>query len=342
VPVIEPEPGERLEVLERDSPEWQPWQPCESFADSGPDDHHYRLDPVAGEISFGPAIRLPLGDWRELGAVPGPGASLRFTRYRCGGGRRGNVAAGTLRMLKSAIPGVEAVTNPEPASGGVDPESLEDARQRAGLDLRTRHRGVTAADYEFLCTQASHLVARAVCLEPTETGVIPIRILPRVDGANRYIEPHELKLPPGASEQVEAYLDERRMIGTTVELDRAGLRGVTVVASVQTSLSGDDAARVKARVESALYRFLNPLVGGSPEGLGSGWEFGRALNQTELYGIVRAVEGVGAITILRVYETEFERGVEQPKPLPPEAVLELAPGEVIVSGEHHVQVEALG
>jgi predicted phage baseplate assembly protein len=340
-PVIEPEPGERLEVLERDSSEWQPWQQCESFADSLPEDHHYRLDAVAGEISFGPAIRLPDGGWRFFGDVPGPGASLRFTRYRSGGGRRGNVAAGTLRVLKSAIPGVEAVTNPEPAAGGVDPESLDDARQRAGLDIRARHRAVTAGDYGFLCTQATHAVARGVCLDPSDNGVIPVRILPRVDGdVERYIKPHELVVPADVRNQVKAYLDERRMLGASVEVDRVALRGVTVVASVQTSLSGDDAEGVKKRVESALYRFLNPLVGGSLEGPGSGWEFGRALNQTELYGIVRAVDGVGAITILRVYETNFERGVEQPKPIPRETPLELAPGEVIVSGEHRVQVES--
>ncbi|MGN6378318.1 MAG: putative baseplate assembly protein [Gaiellales bacterium] len=340
-PVVAPEPGERLQVLEREAAEWVDWTPCPSFVESAPDDRHYRLDAVAGEISFGPAIRLPDGNWREFGAVPGPGAALRFTRYRHGGGRGGNVAADTLRTLKSAIPGIEAVTNPEAAVGGVDPESLDSARERAGFDLRTRHRAVTAADYEFLCTQASQKVARAACLEPAADGVIPVRLLPKIENADRYIEPHELRLPLDVRQHVQTYLDERRMIGTTVELGSVGLRAVTVVVALQ-SLPDTDAARLSERVEAALYRFLNPLVGGSPTGRGSGWEFGRALNQGELYGVVRAVAGVEFVTILRVYETDFETGLEQPKPISREALLELAPDEVIVSGRHRVRVESRG
>ena len=43
---------------------------------------------------------------------------------------------------------------------------------------------------------------------------------------------------------------------------------------------------------NALYAYLNPLTGGSTNGGGTGWPFGRALNQGELYAIVHAVHGV--------------------------------------------------
>ena len=130
------------------------------------DDRHYVLDLAARADRARPAIRTPDGDWRQYGDVPPKGATLRFTRYRHGGGRRGNVAAGTLTVLKSAIPGVASVTNPRPALGGVDPESLESARTRAAMEIRTRYRAVTAEDFEFLCGEASPRVARAVCLPP--------------------------------------------------------------------------------------------------------------------------------------------------------------------------------
>jgi hypothetical protein len=172
-------------------------------------------------------------------------------------------------------------------------------------------------------------------------GAIPVRILPKVEMADRYLEPHELRLQPEVRDTVAAYLDERRMIGTTVELGPAPLRAVTVVVGVQ-SLPGADAERVGERVKHALFRFLNPLVGGSPLGPGGGWEFGRPLNQGELFGIVRSVDGVEYVTILRVYETDFERGLEQPKPIARDAVLELAPDELIVSGQHRVRVEPRG
>ena len=71
------------------------------------------------------------------------------------------------------------------------------------------------------------------------------------------------------------------------------------------------------------------------EGVGTGWEFGRALNQGELYGVVHAVEGVDFVKILRVYETDLESGEQQPKPAGSHIPLE--PDELIASGRHIVK-----
>ncbi len=87
--------------------------------------------------------------------MPPKGAVLRFTRYRHGGGRDGNVTAHALTVLKSTIPGVDTVTNPDAASGGVTPRSSTHARQRAAMEIRTRYRAVTAEDFEFLAGEAS-------------------------------------------------------------------------------------------------------------------------------------------------------------------------------------------
>ncbi len=55
-------------------------------------------------------------------------------------GRAGNVKAGELRLLASAIPGVDAVTNEAPAAGGLDAEADAALRLRFGgfIDSRTR------------------------------------------------------------------------------------------------------------------------------------------------------------------------------------------------------------
>ena len=55
-------------------------------------------------------------------------------------GRAGNVRAGEMRLLASAIPGVDAVTNEAPAAGGLDAESDAALRKRFGgfIDSRTR------------------------------------------------------------------------------------------------------------------------------------------------------------------------------------------------------------
>src|SRR6185437_13083222 len=123
-----------------------------------------------GELRFGPAIRQPDGGWRRFGAVPPVGAALRFTRYAHGGGLAGNVATGALTVLPAPLPGVASVTNPRPATGGADPESLDGARRRAALELRARTRAVTAEDFERLTLEATPRVARALCATPDAGG----------------------------------------------------------------------------------------------------------------------------------------------------------------------------
>jgi predicted phage baseplate assembly protein len=143
-PVLKPHTGETLEVRDPESGDWAAWELRPDFVTSTEFDRHYTLNPVGGEIELGPAIRETDGGWTQYGSIPPKGAVLRFTRYRHGGGRGGNVAAGALNVMRSALPGIDSVSNPVAASGGVDPEALDHARQRAAMEIRTRYRAVTA------------------------------------------------------------------------------------------------------------------------------------------------------------------------------------------------------
>ena len=55
-----------------------------------------------------------------------------------GGGKAGEVGTGAITALESQMTGVAAVTNPVPARGGRDPETLEQAKRRARKQLSTR------------------------------------------------------------------------------------------------------------------------------------------------------------------------------------------------------------
>ena len=166
--MLKPGQGETLEVQDPESGDWSRWELREDFVSSTEFDRHFALDVVSGEVELGPAIRETDGGWSQYGAVPPKGAVLRFSKYRHGGGRRGNISAAALAVLRAPIPGVETVTNPRPAVGGVDAEALEHARQRASMEIRTRYRAVTAEDFEFLAGEASPRVARAVCIPPQD------------------------------------------------------------------------------------------------------------------------------------------------------------------------------
>ncbi|HXB63716.1 MAG TPA: putative baseplate assembly protein [Solirubrobacteraceae bacterium] len=333
-PVLSPAAGETLEVREPGAETWRAWEMRESFAASGPHDRHAVLDAANGEVALGPAVRQPNGGWRQYGAIPPNGAALRFSRYRHGGGRAGNVAADTLTVLKTAIPSVASVTNPRPALGGVDAESLASARERAALEIRSRDRAVTAEDFELLAVHASPQAARAICVPPSGEGPICVHVLPRVDPADRRLTLEELTPGEELLSEIAAYLDERRLIGTAVHLLPVRFKAVSVVVNLQVSPLADP-ERVEQDVEHALYTYLNPLIGGSPHGPGEGWPFGRALNQGELFGVVHAIEGVEFVKILRLYETDLATGEQAAKPLG--GHLPLEDDELIASGSHVVK-----
>ena len=333
-PVLKPLAGETLEVQDPESGDWARWELKDDFVGSTEFDRHFNLDVVSGEVELGPAIRETDGGWTQYGAVPPKGAVLRFSRYRHGGGRMGNVTAGTLTVLKSTLAGVDTVTNPNPAVGGVDAEALTHARERASMEIRSRYRAVTAEDFEFLAGEASPRVARAVCIAPREGGAVPLHIVPRVLPADRLLRYDELVPDEALMTEVAEYLDERRLIGTTVQLLPCRFRGLSVVVNLQASPLSDT-ARVEEDVAHALYTYLNPLVGGSPTGIGPGWTFGRALNQGELYGIVHAVDGVEFVKILRIYETNLQTGEQSSKPAGTHIVLE--GDELMASGQHIVK-----
>lgn len=88
--------------------------------------------------------RLRFGDG-IYGRPPGSTEQL-IPRYRIGNGARGNLGADALAHVVTG-PGVSGVTNPLPAYGGTDPETMEEVRLYAPQAFRTQERAVTAEDY---------------------------------------------------------------------------------------------------------------------------------------------------------------------------------------------------
>jgi len=225
-------------------------------------------------------------------------------------------------------------TNPLAAIGGIDAETVDSARLRASMQIRTRSRAVTATDFEFLACEATPWVARAVCIPPEPGGPIVVHLVPRVFPADRRLEADELQPSDELLTEVAEYLDERRLIGTVVHLRPCRFRGIAVVVNVQTHPRADP-ERVSADIVQSLYRYLNPLVGGPA---GTGWPFGRPLNLGELYGIVHEVDGVEFVRVLRGYEADIHTGKMSQKPAPLHIALD--PDELVASAHHIVKATA--
>ena len=109
-------------------------------------------------------MTVNFGD-NQNGKIPAPGTNNVRAVYRVGGGVQGNVGANKINRMVSNIYEVSSVTNPSPASGGVDRETVESIKRMAPRMLRTLWRAVTAEDYKTLA-EALPGVAKATVLAP--------------------------------------------------------------------------------------------------------------------------------------------------------------------------------
>ncbi len=302
-------PGSETVVVSEPGLEDEVWTEVADFAYSGPDSRHFVWDGASGEIRFGPSIRQADGHFVQYGAVPRRDAEIHVTGYRHGGGRAGNVGAGTLKVLKSTIPFISRVENPEAATGGVDAETVDEAKARAPMWLRSGQRAVTGGDFERLTLEASPLVARARFLPaPDPDQPVEVLIVPRLDLEPDVIGLDDLRLRDDLVAQVRGYLDQRRLLNSTVLLRPPRYVGVMVVAQL-TATEGVPDEHVRDRALRELFRYINPLTGG-PEG--KGWPFERNLGLGEVHSLLGAVEGVAAVGQVQLFVVDL--GVANAEP----------------------------
>jgi predicted phage baseplate assembly protein len=300
------------------------WTPVADFSESKPTDKHFVCDYITGEISFGPALRNPSGVEEQWGAVPPFGHRVIMAAYRTGGGMEGNIGSNSITILKSSIPYVASVNNRRPISGGTNAESLEHALMRGPRTLRARNRAVTAEDFEVLTREATSGVARVKCLTPgpldkpdpedrVEPGTVVLLVVPEVDNELREIRPEHLSLSAGMRQDIQTYLDERRLLTTQIELTMPKYQWVTIQARIKTSNAFVN-ERVKREAERRIYRFLRPVHGGPDptmryDSVGEGWPFGRMLYVSEFYPLLQTIEGVEFIEKIEMFPVnDINRG----------------------------------
>ena len=295
--IIQAEEGsESIQADEDGNGTWVRWHEVENFFDSLPGARHFTCEPIKGEISF--------GDGRK-GWVPPTGRDSVKVEYRLGGGVAGNVGASTLTVLKQSIAFVQGVTNPFPAQGGADPETIDEAKRRGTYAIKNRDRAITAEDYEQLALAASRRVARAKCVQASD-GSISLLLVPkaeREDGEARAVPSRDL------IDRVAAFIDKRRLITARVNVGKPKLVPVSLELTISLK-PGATADRVKSDVKEKVKLLLNPLKGGPKQ---DGWPFGRAVGKADLYPVVEGVDGVDRITDLVLIDEGKRQRVEMLK-----------------------------
>jgi len=267
---------------------WIRWKRVDSFFDSGPRSRHYLVDYVTGELRF--------GDGRKGMTPPEGRNSIVVKNYRIGGGAIGNVNSGTLTSLTRALSYIDSVSNPLPASGGADRESVEEAKARAPFTIKSRDRAVTSEDFEMLALRASTNLARAKCVpDRTNRGAVTLVLVPRSetregDLIRRLLPSNEIL------RYVKRYLDERKLVGTVLNVIKPRYKDLSLrVVLLRRTVGTSD--RLRRDIETKLRRFLHPLLGGRD---GRGWEFGRPVLKSDLVHHVEEVPGVEGVEGLEI------------------------------------------
>jgi hypothetical protein len=219
-----------------------------------------------------------------LGAIPPSGAVVSAT-YRVGGGKRGNVAAGAIDTIADA-PALSllgaTVTNMQPATGGAERETIEQAVQNAPRVFRSLRRAVTAEDYKSLALNFQGVAK--VRAEVENWNKLSLYVAP--DGGGRVSDILTANLL--------AYFEDKRPLSTLIEV-----RDVDYVKIYVSGIVGLESYYSKIEMsEKIQMAAANQLAFENVD-------FGHTIYLSKFYEAIEAIEGVAFVTL-----KEFHRDGE--------------------------------
>lgn len=302
---------QRVPSVSFDGKSYRLWRPVDHFSAADADGCCYIVDRHSGRISFAPAVRA-VGEQGHLepaaatlARVPAIGRAVRLW-YRRGGGVSGNLPAQTLIVLRDPIRGLQ-VSNPEPASGGADAETVDNAVLRGPGEMHSLRRAVTARDFEAVALRSSAAVARAKAFTKAQLwkhaapGTVEILLVPEFGpleqrgGGSVTREALQAQENDEIRRLIFNSIEQRRPLGTECLVNWVRYKTVTVRVRVVV-YRGEDSEAVRVRALSRLHLMLNPL---STSLQRQGWPFGEPLRASHIYDIVLAERGVNYVDQVR-------------------------------------------
>jgi predicted phage baseplate assembly protein len=271
---------------------WRQWWPITSLHACGPAQRAFVVDREHAQLRFGNGIngRLPV--------LANDGAPNMRLRLLAGGGSAGAVGASA---GEANWDGVVRARNLTESLGGMEAETLEQARQRCGAQLRVATRCITRADFESLALTTPGVAIRrahaAIGRHPLHpcvavAGAVTIFIVPdapREELDSDLVEDPFVAAPlpdPGAMAAVDARLQRARLVTTELFVSAPRYRAVRLRALLRGDVSDPQALRGLAH--DRLRRFLDPLEGGDD---GVGWPFGGPVRASVMLREVQAAVG---------------------------------------------------
>jgi len=261
---------------------WVQWLAIDDFALASPLDTVYVLDRLTGQITFGNG---------EQGMIPPKGRSnIIAKQYSSGGGKPTDLNIGAIQDLKTAIAGIDSVTNPVPPFGGMDKEKQEKALKQAPYRMKSRDRAVAAEDYMALATEASQDIAKSHCLYDAEK--IKLIIVPKSESPKPQPDTE-------LANYIQQYLQQRSLITISDRIQVVGPDYEYIDVYVTLKIGDEPSFLVKNAIETSLTEFLMPLTGGGHKDK-PGWDFGAVIATAEITSIISNIKGVEQINCLEI------------------------------------------
>ncbi len=249
------------------------WQRVESLYDAGPSDRVYVIE--EGEDG---RAELVVGDGLR-GARAQTGQDNVVVTYRKGIGLDGEVGANLLTLLQTRPVGLFGVTNPSPARGAADPESLDEARVNAPLQVLTLGRLVSLSDYgDFARAFAGVGKARATALWDGRRAFVQLTV---ASASGQPFSPGDQVL-----DSLESAIEEAGDPTHVVHVD--GHLDVRFKVKLKLAINP---AHERADVESAVRGALTDAYRFEVR------DFGQPVALSEVAAVVHAVAGVVAVDI---------------------------------------------
>lgn len=299
------QPRDALPAIKLEDQTTEPWAPRLDLLSSGVK-KHFVVEVDAEGADFGGG-RLRFGDGKH-GEAPRAG---KFTAtYRVGNGRAGNVGAQTLVHIVTRKNGVLDTSNPLPATGGVDMETIQEVRQYAPFAFKpqtvpgqvgrplgaTLRRAVTPADYAAVAEAASVLetsdVQRAAAtFRWTGSWRTTSVTVDRRGGGPMSAE---------FEDALRVYMEPYRMAGHDVEIEPPKSVAMEIAMRVRVK-PGYFTSQVR---RALLDVFSNRLLPDGRRGVfhPDNLTFGQTIYLSPLYAAAQEVDGVASVDI-----TKFQR-----------------------------------
>lgn len=209
--------------------------------------------------------------------------------YRNEGGTQGNIEAGEITTLGTAITNLSGVSNSTPFSGGVDRLTLQQIKDRVPLSLKTVAGAVSLPDFaDILIANYPEVLTANAALNNVQAGIdLDIFVLPNAESVTNITDNQVL------FNTLTDFIERRKVVGTQFLIKNAN--PVNMLISIEAFLQRDASrSAVEADIREKVAALFDLQTGGAD---GTGVGFQETVLVSDLFDVLRKVNGLARFEI---------------------------------------------